>query len=711
MMIAIRRAFFLSCCLLWLAVAAEATSETNELQQLKSQIDALIVQRQDDFSKLEAVARNLQNKDAEIDQLRNEIRDIKMELDSVKAKAPSEACSEENVGGTAATGTSSSSGCGNQKKNERLTFEWLSNSISEIRVEMAELAKSFNSTVALQQRQTISTDISILQNDVVSLRHDVEHLKTDATKYDAKLATLAQDVDTSKQSTSSVAAKLVNLTQQIRTFLTYDWSEVVKPLKKSQRLAIFKKMVVMNENPLEMQVFTTTRHRRRRDYSHKRNEVRRLRRRRRYQENDNNNSDKNHPDNEDDYAPREQDAGAVVHLEKRVKKLEKSLHDATFRNKGQEKLHSSMLELLESVENIEAKFDNVTPVLRKEISKLEFSLAQIIANLSLTRQHQENDKTFLSTVAENLSKAQSKLLDFESHLNINDKKLDQAVASFNSCTNFMLQNVTMAQQSSSYPYVLDNVAANGSVGVSSSSLSPLFQLFSIKNQYADFLRQLPKDCSHVNGGSGLYMISVDDGSPILVYCEKRTVKADSTAIATAQTSSSSKAYIVIQRRTTGEINFNRNWQEYAHGFGNLRGEFWLGNEIIHRLTSANDTGLRIEFEDAKGEQWFAEYDTFSVASRHQDYKLHVQGFSGTATNAFQHHDGMSFSTADSDHDTSNNTNCAADYESGWWYSRCHRANLNAKYNLGLTWFDSLNNQWIAITSTKMMLIKRTSTST
>lgn len=54
-------------------------SETRELhlQQLSSRIDALILQRQDDTSKLEAIARNSLNKDAEIDQLRNEIRDLK----------------------------------------------------------------------------------------------------------------------------------------------------------------------------------------------------------------------------------------------------------------------------------------------------------------------------------------------------------------------------------------------------------------------------------------------------------------------------------------------------------------------------------------------------------------------------------------------------------------------------------------------------------
>ena len=50
-------------------------------------------------------------------------------------------------------------------------------------------------------------------------------------------------------------------------------------------------------------------------------------------------------------------------------------------------------------------------------------------------------------------------------------------------------------------------------------------------------------------------------------------------------------------RFDGSLDFYRNWIEYRNGFGEIgRGEFWLGNEKVHRLT--NGTGdvytLRIE---------------------------------------------------------------------------------------------------------------------
>ena len=33
---------------------------------------------------------------------------------------------------------------------------------------------------------------------------------------------------------------------------------------------------------------------------------------------------------------------------------------------------------------------------------------------------------------------------------------------------------------------------------------------------------------------------------------------------------------VIQRRIDGSFNFSRNWVEYQRGFGQLKGNFWLG---------------------------------------------------------------------------------------------------------------------------------------
>ena len=77
---------------------------------------------------------------------------------------------------------------------------------------------------------------------------------------------------------------------------------------------------------------------------------------------------------------------------------------------------------------------------------------------------------------------------------------------------------------------------------------------------------------------------------------------------------------VIQRRGDyGEPreNFNRNWTDYKHGFGDYDREFWLGNELIHQLTKSGDMKLRVELEahvrGMRGEKTaWAEYDTFRL---------------------------------------------------------------------------------------------------
>lgn len=41
-----------------------------------------------------------------------------------------------------------------------------------------------------------------------------------------------------------------------------------------------------------------------------------------------------------------------------------------------------------------------------------------------------------------------------------------------------------------------------------------------------------------------------------------------------------------------------------------------------------------------------------------------------------------------------------------WFSHCLHANLNGRYNLGLTWYDLSRNEWVAVKNTIMMITKR-----
>lgn len=39
---------------------------------------------------------------------------------------------------------------------------------------------------------------------------------------------------------------------------------------------------------------------------------------------------------------------------------------------------------------------------------------------------------------------------------------------------------------------------------------------------------------------------------------------------------STSGWTVIQRRLDGSVDFDRDWADYVHGFGDVIGEYWIG---------------------------------------------------------------------------------------------------------------------------------------
>ena len=85
---------------------------------------------------------------------------------------------------------------------------------------------------------------------------------------------------------------------------------------------------------------------------------------------------------------------------------------------------------------------------------------------------------------------------------------------------------------------------------------------------------------------------------------------------------------MFQKRLNGSVDFYLFWSDYKHGFGDPSGEFWLGNDKIHRLTSDNNKTLRVDLEDFDGNTRYAEYDKFGVMSESHKYKLVLGSYSG-----------------------------------------------------------------------------------
>ena len=199
-----------------------------------------------------------------------------------------------------------------------------------------------------------------------------------------------------------------------------------------------------------------------------------------------------------------------------------------------------------------------------------------------------------------------------------------------------------------------------------------------------------KDClAYYNAGyrrNGLYIIFAGSQYKYqVVYCDQM---------------SSGGGWTVIQKRQDGSVSFEKKWDEYKAGFGNIRGEFWLGNDNIHSLTKTEaapkSSSLLINMKHRNKEKpIFALYSGFRIDDEAAKYKLYVSGYSGNATNRLSYHNNMKFSTEDQDNDRSISKNCSTVYgKGGWWYNNCYRSNLNGNYNettdKGVIWISSVS---------------------
>ena len=174
---------------------------------------------------------------------------------------------------------------------------------------------------------------------------------------------------------------------------------------------------------------------------------------------------------------------------------------------------------------------------------------------------------------------------------------------------------------------------------------------------------------------------------------------------------------MFQRRNDGSENFYRGWTEYENGFGNVKGEFWLGLKKISCLTKVSvKTKLRIDLADFAGHSKYAFYDHFHVGISSTNYKLTIGGNQnwgiGAAGDSMTRHNlnGMPFSTYDRDNDGSSG-NCATSWQGAWWYNSCAHSNLNGLYldgrsnTDGITWyyFNATAPGWLTLRYSDMKL--------
>lgn len=112
---------------------------------------------------------------------------------------------------------------------------------------------------------------------------------------------------------------------------------------------------------------------------------------------------------------------------------------------------------------------------------------------------------------------------------------------------------------------------------------------------------------------GVYTIDPDGQGAFKVRCDMTT---------------SGGGWTVFQRRVDGSVDFYRDWHDYKKGFGDPKGEFWLGLDKINRLTRNTRNVLRVDMDDTAGNKKYAKYSLFSVSSEKAKYQLSLGSYSG-----------------------------------------------------------------------------------
>ena len=136
------------------------------------------------------------------------------------------------------------------------------------------------------------------------------------------------------------------------------------------------------------------------------------------------------------------------------------------------------------------------------------------------------------------------------------------------------------------------------------------------------------------------------------------------------------------------------------GFGNVTGNYWIGNDRLHELTKYGQYKLRVDLQLASNLQWYwAEYNTFRVDDESTGYKLNVGGHKGTAGDSMTYMNGMKFSTRDRDNDYWSSS-CATHADEGdgggFWYNDCSYNFMNSPSagTRGFVWYHlPVGNSW------------------
>jgi len=184
------------------------------------------------------------------------------------------------------------------------------------------------------------------------------------------------------------------------------------------------------------------------------------------------------------------------------------------------------------------------------------------------------------------------------------------------------------------------------------------------------------------------------------------VVANTTMSLTIPTTSNSiqvmsvNGWIIIHQRLDSTLNWTLPWSSYKAGFGTANGDYWMGNDNIHLVTTSKLYRLRMEVLSMTMGWFSTEYNLFTLDAESNFYQIHVSQYvpwdGGDIMNYNKSggvyvQNGMNFTTFDQQHDHSQLANCASVGGGGFWYNDCWEFCLTCTNGSAYTWYDLPGN--------------------
>ncbi len=188
---------------------------------------------------------------------------------------------------------------------------------------------------------------------------------------------------------------------------------------------------------------------------------------------------------------------------------------------------------------------------------------------------------------------------------------------------------------------------------------------------------LVSDCADIlsakpDSPSGVYDITLRAGTQqqqvIQVWCDMDT---------------DGGGWTVFLKRLDGSVDFYLDQAAYKQGFGDVNGEYWLGLDALHAITSLKTYKLRADISDWDGASVYSLHESMLVADETDSYRLTLGTFlGGNDGNCLDYYNNMKFSTKDNDQDARDSRHCAEYHYGGFWFNNCQYCNPTGKYYTG-----------------------------